>query len=149
MEVTIWQQPPIKERSASPCLKRATKWFRRRGITVECVQIDNGFEFTNRYFNFKRDLTTLFEATTQRLGIRHKLIRPYTPRHNEPLSRSEASPCLTPFLFSQEFCCPARRPQRPLQQQNYEAPLLAFSHTVPDGPSMSNMFDNPTISKYT
>lgn len=43
---------------------------------MKCVQTDNGFEFTNRFSNSKRDLTSLFEATAQRLGIRHKLIRP-------------------------------------------------------------------------
>ena len=48
---------------------------------VECVQTDNGFEFTNRFSNSKRDLQTLFEKTAAELGIRHKLIRPYTPRH--------------------------------------------------------------------
>ncbi|MFR5853298.1 MAG: hypothetical protein ACLUE8_02575 [Lachnospiraceae bacterium] len=49
---------------------------------MECVQTDNGFEFTNRFSNSKRDLPTLFEKTAAELGIRHKLIRPYTPRHN-------------------------------------------------------------------
>lgn len=29
-----------------------------------------------------RDLPTLFEATASRLGIRHKIIRSYTPSHN-------------------------------------------------------------------
>ena len=47
---------------------------------MECVQTDNGFEFTNRFFNSKKDLPTLFEATAAQLGIRHKLIRPYTRR---------------------------------------------------------------------
>ena len=57
-------------------------WYARHGIHVECVQKDNGFEFTNRFSNSKRDLHTLFEKTAAALGIRHKLIRPYTPRHN-------------------------------------------------------------------
>ena len=55
---------------------------------MECVQTDNGFEFTNRFSNSKRDLTTLFETTAAQLGIRHKLIRPYTPRHNGKVERS-------------------------------------------------------------
>ena len=62
--------------------------FLRRGIEVECVQTDNGFEFTNRFSNSKRDLPTLFEKTAAELGIRHKLIRPYTPRHNGKVERS-------------------------------------------------------------
>ena len=55
---------------------------------MECVQTDNGFEFTNRFSNSKRDLPTLFEQTAAELGIRHKLIRPYTPRHNGKVERS-------------------------------------------------------------
>jgi len=55
---------------------------------MECVQTDNGFEFTNRFSNCKRDLPTLFETATAQLGIRHKLIRPYTPRHNGKAERS-------------------------------------------------------------
>ena len=62
--------------------------FRRKGVTVECVQTDNGFEFTNRFSNSKRDIPTLFESTAAELGIRHKLIRPYTPRHNGKVERS-------------------------------------------------------------
>ena len=55
---------------------------------MECVQTDNGFEFTNRFSNSKRNLPTLFESTAAQLGIRHKLIRPYTPRHNGKVERS-------------------------------------------------------------
>ena len=55
---------------------------------IECVQTDNGFEFTNRFSNSKRDLPARFELTAARLGIRHKLIRPYTPRHNGKVERS-------------------------------------------------------------
>ena len=74
--------------SSADFLIRAVKWFKRRGVSVECVQTDNGFEFTNRFSNSRRDLTTLVEATAQSLGIRHKLIRPYTPRHNGKVERS-------------------------------------------------------------
>ena len=74
--------------SSSDFLSKCVKWFKRRGITVECVQTDNGFEFTNRFSNSKRDLPTLFEATAASLGIRHKLIKPYTPRHNGKVERS-------------------------------------------------------------
>lgn len=74
--------------SSADFLTRLAKWYARRGIHVECVQTDNGFEFTNRFANSKRDLPTLFENTARRLGIRHKLIRPYTPRHNGKVERS-------------------------------------------------------------
>lgn len=74
--------------SSADFLQKAYKWYTRRGILVECVQTDNGFEFTNRFSNTKRHLPTLFEATAVSLGIRHKLIRPYTPRHNGKVERS-------------------------------------------------------------
>ena len=74
--------------SSSDFLKRLVKWYARRGIRVECVQTDNGFEFTNRFSNSKRDIQTLFENTAAELGIQHKLIRPYTPRHNGKVERS-------------------------------------------------------------
>ena len=74
--------------SSADFLKKLFKWYARRGIRVECVQTDNGFEFTNRFSNSKRDLPTLFESTATQLGICHKLIRPYTPRHNGKVERS-------------------------------------------------------------
>ena len=74
--------------SSADFLKKLFKWYARRGIRVECVQTDNGFEFTNRFSNSKRNLPTLFESAAAQLGIRHKLIRPYTPRHNGKVERS-------------------------------------------------------------
>ena len=74
--------------SSADFLKKVVKWYARRGISVECVQTDNGFEFTNRFSNTKRHLPTLFEAAAANLGIQHKLIRPYTPRHNDKVERS-------------------------------------------------------------
>lgn len=74
--------------SSADFLVKMKDWFCRRGVTVECVQTDNGFEFTNRFSNSKKDLQTLFEKTAAKHGIRHKLIRPYTPRHNGKVERS-------------------------------------------------------------
>ena len=74
--------------SSADFLHKLVEWYARRGIRVECVQTDNGFEFTNRFSNSSRDKQTLFERTAAELGIRHKLIRPYTPRHNGKVERS-------------------------------------------------------------
>ena len=74
--------------SSADFLKKLVKWYARRGIQVECIQTDNGFEFTNRFSNSKRDLPTLFEVNAAKLAIRHKLIRPYTPHHNGKVERS-------------------------------------------------------------
>ncbi|MCQ5029880.1 DDE-type integrase/transposase/recombinase [Flavonifractor sp. DFI.6.63] len=74
--------------SSADFLKKLVKWYARRKIRVECVQIDNGFKFTNRFSNSKRDLPALFEQTAALPGTRHKLIRPYTSRHNGKVERS-------------------------------------------------------------
>ncbi len=55
---------------------------------VECVQTDNGTEFTKRLLPTKKRTQTLFEAHLEHHGIRHKLIKPYTPRHNGKVERS-------------------------------------------------------------
>lgn len=55
---------------------------------IECVQTDNGSEFTNRLNKTCSTKSTLFEITLKQLGIRHKLIKPYTPRHNGKVERS-------------------------------------------------------------
>ena len=55
---------------------------------IECVQTDNGAEFTKRLGHTASPTPTLFEARLKQCGIRHKLIRPYTPRHNGKVERS-------------------------------------------------------------
>ena len=55
-------------------------WFKHHGVQVECVQTNNRFEFTSRFSNNRREIPTRFKLTAARLGIQHRLIRPYTPR---------------------------------------------------------------------
>ena len=120
--------------SSADFLKKLVKWYARRGIRVECVQTDNGFEFTNRFSNSKRELLTLFETTAAHLGIRHKLIRPYTPRHNGKVERSHREDqkrfysCRSFYSlddFAKQLAVHNRRsnnfPMRPL---NYSSPSL-------------------------
>ncbi len=54
---------------------------------VKCVQTDNGSEFTKR-FSSKKNSTTLFEDALKSHNIQHKLIKPFTPRHNGKVERS-------------------------------------------------------------
>lgn len=54
---------------------------------IECIQTDNGTEFTNRFTSHK-DKPTLFQVHLEQHGIQHKRIRPYTPRHNGKVERS-------------------------------------------------------------
>lgn len=74
--------------SSADFLSKAVAYYAHLGIKLRCVQTDNGFEFTNRFSNTKRDSSTLFEVTAAQLGISHKLIKPYTPRHNGKVERS-------------------------------------------------------------
>ena len=57
---------------------------------IECIQTDNGFEFTNRlsWNSFLKNKKTLFENTLEELGIKHKLIKPHTPKENGKVERS-------------------------------------------------------------
>ncbi|MGC4019717.1 MAG: IS481 family transposase [Muricomes sp.] len=58
-------------------------------LPIECVQTDNGQEFTKRFASYGGcDKPTLFQMKLQQHGIRHKLIRPFTPRHNGKVERS-------------------------------------------------------------
>lgn len=74
--------------SSADFLIRAVKWYKRRGIKIECVQTDNGPEFTTRFIQGLKEKLTLFQTTAAKLGIYHKLIKPYTPRHNGKVERS-------------------------------------------------------------
>lgn len=49
---------------------------------IECVQTDNGMEFTKNLANTNDPTFTMFEKHLKQLGIRHKLIKPFTTRLN-------------------------------------------------------------------
>ena len=55
---------------------------------IKCVQTDNGQEFTKRLSKTQKPTLTLFEKALKKHGIKHKLIKPYTPRHNGKVERS-------------------------------------------------------------
>ena len=71
--------------SSAVFLEHMLKAFK---FKVECVQTDNGQEFTKRLGTSDRPTPTLFEDILKQRGIRHKLIKPYTPRHNGKVERS-------------------------------------------------------------
>ncbi len=72
--------------SSADFLKKVVRVFAMKGVHIECVQTDNGFEFIHRFSRGNESKPTLFEATAASLGIRHKLIRPYTPDTTARLS---------------------------------------------------------------
>lgn len=70
--------------SSAIFLEHMLKAFKFR---VHCVQTDNGMEFTKRLSVGKQTLT-IFERGLMKHNIQHKLIRPFTPRHNGKVERS-------------------------------------------------------------
>ena len=127
--------------SSAVFIEHAVTWFKRRGIEVECVQTDNGVEFTKRFLKTKdeHDLS-LFETVLRDKGIRHKLIRPYTPRHNGKVERSHKEDQKrfynkTTFYSFEDFRRQLRRhnqrtnhiPMRPLK---FLSPVQFLAQTV-------------------
>ena len=70
--------------SSAVFLEHLLKAFK---FPIKCVQTDNGMEFTKRLCTGKHT-PTMFEKAFEKHGIQHKLIRPYTPRHNGKVERS-------------------------------------------------------------
>ena len=70
--------------SSAVFLEHLLKAFK---FPIKCVQTDNGMEFTKRLCIGKHT-PTMFEKALEKHGIQHKLIRPYTPRHNGKVERS-------------------------------------------------------------
>ena len=121
-------------------LLRVVAEFKRKGIMVECVQTDNGFEFTNRLAYNEAKHLNLFEETLSFLNIRHKLIRPYTPRHNGKVERSHREDQKRFYNthsfysladFGEQLAVHQRRsnslPMRPLHWQSPKETLKSFA----------------------
>ena len=62
--------------------------FKSLGIEVECIQTDNGVEFTKQFNAGPDNNLSMFEVTARRLKVRFKHIKPYMPRHNGKVERS-------------------------------------------------------------
>ena len=78
---------PYKEKSGYSTVdfvKRAIVYF---GYAPQTIQTDNGTEFTNPKGTGEGKKHAL-DILLDRLGIRHQLIRIYTPRHNGKVERS-------------------------------------------------------------
>lgn len=124
--------------SSSEFIKHVVQKF---PYPIECVQTDNGLEFTNRLSAGNSKKPSLFEVTLQQLGIRHKLIRPFTPRHNGKVERSHrkdneefyASHKFHSFQDLKKQLAVRQRqynnfPMRPLNWKSPKHVLLAFSN---------------------
>ena len=83
----MWYTDEHSTYMSSEFVKKVIKGF---PFKIECIQTDNGFEFTNRlsWNAFTKNTKTLFEHTLEENGIKHKLIKPHTPKQNGKVERS-------------------------------------------------------------
>lgn len=78
----IYPYQELSGYSSVDFVKRAISYF---GYAPETIQTDNGMEFTNPT---RPNQPSHLDKLCGELGIRHKLIRPRTPRHNGKVERS-------------------------------------------------------------
>ena len=92
-----------KEQSTSASTEFLKVIMKKFPFKIECIQTDNGFEFTNRLNWQGTKKKTMFENKLKELGIRHKLIKPKTPRHNGKVERSHRKD-QERFYHNKVFC---------------------------------------------
>lgn len=92
-----------KEQSTSASAEFVEILIKKFPFKIECIQTDNGFEFTNRLSLYETNKKTMFEKKLEELGIRHKLIKPKTPRHNGKVERSHRKD-QERFYYNKVFC---------------------------------------------
>ena len=92
-----------KEQSTSASTEFIKIIMKKFPFKIECIQTDNGFEFTNRLNWQGTKKKTMFEKKLEELGITHKLIKPKTPRHNGKVERSHRKD-QERFYYNKVFC---------------------------------------------
>ena len=92
-----------KEQSTSASTEFLEIIMKKFPFKIECIQTDNGFEFTNRLNWQGTKKKTMFENKLEELGIKHKLIKPKTPRHNGKVERSHRKD-QERFYYNKVFC---------------------------------------------
>ena len=92
---------------------------------IECVQTDHGSEFTYAFMPHERRRCP-FELHLESLGIRHKLIKVATPRHNGKAERSHRTD-------EEEFYRQVRLDTFPQAQRRLAAWNHRYNHDRPHG----------------
>ena len=92
-----------KEQSTSASAEFVEILIKKFPFKIECIQTDNGFEFTNRLSLYETNKKTMFEKKLEELGIKHKIIKPKTPRHNGKVERSHRKD-QERFYYNKVFC---------------------------------------------
>ena len=96
----LWASKEHSTYASEEFLKIIIKKF---PFKIECIQTDNGTEFTNRLNPQGTTKKTKFEKALEKLEIKHKLIKPKTPRHNGKVERSHRKD-QERFYYNKVFC---------------------------------------------
>ena len=96
----LWASKEYSKYASTEFLKIVQKKLKYK---IECVQTDNGFEFTNRLNSHETNKKTMFEEALKEAKIEHKLIKPKTPRHNGKVERSHRKD-QERFYYNKVFC---------------------------------------------
>ena len=127
----------FKEQSTYSSMCSLQQLIRRFPFKIHKVQTDNGAEFTKRFQAADEANLTLFEKELKRLGIAHRKIRPYTPRHNGKVERyhrkdNEAFYATHTFYSFEDFKVQLVRRNReynnfPMRPPGWKSPREALS----------------------
>ncbi|MGI6377508.1 MAG: DDE-type integrase/transposase/recombinase [Bacilli bacterium] len=76
----------VKEKSTYETTKYLKSLEKAMGFPINMIQVDNGAEFVND--DDRTNKTSIFELTANKLGIKLKRTRPYSPWQNGKVERS-------------------------------------------------------------
>ena len=99
----LWYTDEHSTYTSTIFARRLVKYFK---FKIKTIQTDNGMEFTNRlsWTAFDKNKETMFEKTLKELGIKHKLIKPHTPKQNGKVERSHRKD-QERFYYNKVFYC--------------------------------------------
>ena len=93
----------VKEKSTYETSKFLIELENKLGFKINTIQVDNGYEFVND--GDKTEKTSAFEKVAQKLGMKIKRIRPYSPWQNGKVERSHREDSLIVYnrkIFTRE-----------------------------------------------
>ncbi len=100
--------PNERSTSSTGFLKRSVAWFQSRGVRVQSVMSDNGSCYRSRRF----------EATCQKLKLRHLRTRPYRPQTNGKAERFIQT-LLREWAYKRPYSTSTQRTDRLPRYLNY------------------------------
>lgn len=113
--------------NAARFLEEAIRFF---PFPLQCVQTDNGTEFTNALLGSEK--LSMFEQCCEKRGIMHKRIRVATPRHNGKVERTHRTDQERFYSIRTFFSLEdANRQLEQYQYQDNRFPLLVLNWLSP------------------